>query len=329
MAERIVSPGVFTRENDLSFLAQGIGEIGAAFIGPFKQGPVFVPTIVRTQSEFESIFGTPDGTYYTEYAVQNYLREAGVATIVRVGGVGGYQQTGSLAIFASGSQNQSLGTKLIGVLHSTKNGFQNYGFQGAIVSSNSVNDGSFILSGSNTLINIGPASFSGSMNISGSTTITGSLIVSGGTINVIGTNLISASSGVTLANTTGYSTFSSSLSQSISHSVSNLSSSIGALSGSVSATINSKFGSIVVTPFLSKSNYESYTSSIVEPRLASLEAASGSIRLAHNEHTASVNFKSGRGDSDVLSYTHEPRTARKTANRTKGVATAIGKLTKD
>ncbi len=53
MAERIVSPGVFTRENDLSFLAQGIGEIGAAFIGPFKQGPAFIPTIVRTQSEFE------------------------------------------------------------------------------------------------------------------------------------------------------------------------------------------------------------------------------------------------------------------------------------
>jgi hypothetical protein len=146
MAERIVSPGVFTRENDLSFLAQGIGEIGAAFIGPFKQGPVFVPTIVRTQSEFESIFGTPDGTYYTEYAVQNYLREAGVATIVRVGGVGGYQQTAPLGIFASGSAG--LGRKLIGVLHSTKNGFQNYGFQGATLVSNDALDGQFVVSAS-------------------------------------------------------------------------------------------------------------------------------------------------------------------------------------
>ena len=56
------------------------------------------------------------------------------------------------------------------------------------------------------------------------------------------------------------------------------------------------------------------------------------VNKAHDQlmkHTASVNFKSGRGDSDVLSYTHEPRTARKTANRTKGVATAIGKLTKE
>ena len=157
------------------------------------------------------------------------------------------------------------------------------------INGNVIVTGSFILSGSNTLVNIGPASFSGSVNVSGSTNITGSLIVSGGTINVIGTNLISSSQGVTLANTTGYSTFSSSLSQSISHSVSNLSSSIGALSGSVTTTIDNKFGSIVVTPFLSKSNYESYTSSIVEPRLASLEAASGSIRLAHNAHTSSVN----------------------------------------
>ena len=146
MAERIVSPGVFTRENDLSFLAQGIGEIGAAFIGPFKQGPAFVPTIVRTQSEFENIFGTPDGTYYTEYAVQNYLREAGVVTIVRVGGIGGYQQTAPLGIFASGSAG--LGRKLIGVLHSTKNGFQNYGFQGATVVSNDALDGQFVVSAS-------------------------------------------------------------------------------------------------------------------------------------------------------------------------------------
>jgi hypothetical protein len=56
------------------------------------------------------------------------------------------------------------------------------------------------------------------------------------------------------------------------------------------------------------------------------------VNKAHDQlmkHTAAVNFKSGRGDKDVLSYTHEPTTARKTANRTKGVATAIGKLTKE
>ena len=155
MSERIVSPGVFTRENDLSFLAQGVGEIGAAIIGPFKQGPAFIPTIIRTQSEFEDTFGTPDGTYYSEYAVQNYLREAGQVTVVRVGGVGGYQQVAPLAIFASGSSAASkLGTKLIGVLHSTKVGDEAVGFTGATVVSDDSVDGSFVINTLTAGVNI-------------------------------------------------------------------------------------------------------------------------------------------------------------------------------
>jgi len=112
MAEKIVSPGVFTRENDLSFLSQGVGEIGAAIIGPFHKGPAFVPTVVNTQSEFEQIFGTPDGSYYTGYTVQNYLREAGTVTIVRVGHQGGYTQTAPVAIVSvdDASSSQILGT---------------------------------------------------------------------------------------------------------------------------------------------------------------------------------------------------------------------------
>jgi hypothetical protein len=155
MSERIVSPGVFTRENDLSFLAQGVGEIGAAIIGPFKQGPAFIPTIIRTQSEFEDTFGTPDGTYYSEYAVQNYLREAGQVTVVRVGGVGGYQQVAPLAIFASGSSaTPKLGTKLIGVLHSTKAGDEAVGFTGATVVSDDSIDGSFVINTLTAGVNI-------------------------------------------------------------------------------------------------------------------------------------------------------------------------------
>ena len=119
MAEKIVSPGVFTRENDLSFLSQGIGEIGAAVIGPFHKGPAFVPTVVNTQSEFEEIFGTPDGSYYTGYTVQNYLREAGTVTIVRVGHQGGYTQTAPIAIVSSGSVS---GQKILGTIFETHNG---------------------------------------------------------------------------------------------------------------------------------------------------------------------------------------------------------------
>ena len=100
MAEKIVSPGVFTRENDLSFLPQGISQIGAAVVGPTEKGPAFIPTLITTQAEYESIFGTPKD-YYTGYAVQNYLRDAGAVTVVRVGGIGGYSQKGSLAVIAN------------------------------------------------------------------------------------------------------------------------------------------------------------------------------------------------------------------------------------
>ena len=90
MAERIVSPGVFTRERDLSFLPQAIGEIGAAIIGPTKRGPAFTPTQVTNFQEFEEMFGTVDARFYTPYTVEEYLRSAGVVTIVRVLGLGGY-----------------------------------------------------------------------------------------------------------------------------------------------------------------------------------------------------------------------------------------------
>ena len=88
--EKIISPGVFTRENDQSYLPSGISEIGAAFIGPTKTGPAFKPTIVSSFSEFEIIFGTQTEKTYIPYAVKNYLKNAGVATIVRVLGIDGW-----------------------------------------------------------------------------------------------------------------------------------------------------------------------------------------------------------------------------------------------
>ena len=141
MAEKIVSPGVFTRENDLSFLQQGVAEIGAAFIGPFKEGPV-VPTIVNSQAEFETLFGNVDDTYYTPLAVQSYLREAGTATIARIAGVGGYVETAPLLLTAtSGSTTASLGILFNAVSAS------NAGFAGTTVTSGS--NGEFLISGSN------------------------------------------------------------------------------------------------------------------------------------------------------------------------------------
>lgn len=120
MSERIVSPGVFTRENDLSFLTQGISEIGGAFIGPTPKGPAFIPTIVRSQQEYVTRFGDADPNHYTGMTVKNYLREAGVATVVRVLGLDGY--TGVEATPALLFVTSSAGRKLFAALHPSREG---------------------------------------------------------------------------------------------------------------------------------------------------------------------------------------------------------------
>ena len=102
MAERIVSPGVFTREKDLSFLPEGIGEIGAALVGPTDMGPAFVPTAVRNLGEFEKIFGKENQDFYVPFTAKQYLKSAGTVTIVRVLHLGGYAND-SVVLTISGS----------------------------------------------------------------------------------------------------------------------------------------------------------------------------------------------------------------------------------
>ena len=127
MAERIVSPGVFTREKDLSFLPAGIAAIGAAIVGPTLKGPAFVPTRISSFPEFEEIFGsTSDGegvaNYYTPYAVEQYLRSAGTVTIVRVLNTAGYTAD-SLAIkLASGAVSAAAASGSFTINGSINNG---------------------------------------------------------------------------------------------------------------------------------------------------------------------------------------------------------------
>ncbi len=114
MAENIVSPGVFTRENDLSFLPQGIGAIGAAVVGPTTKGPAFVPTVIRRGfSEFEQKFGGLSPTTYVPQTVREYLKNAGTVTVVRVLGGGGQNldptaNTGVVGLAVSGANGNVL-----------------------------------------------------------------------------------------------------------------------------------------------------------------------------------------------------------------------------
>ena len=120
MAENIISPGVFTRENDLSFLPQGVGSIGAAIVGPTVKGPAFVPTVVRSFAEYERRFGSLSSETYVPQTVREYLRSAGSVTICRVLAGGGYTYTNGtseiIGIALSGSDNNVL----IGAIYPSK-----------------------------------------------------------------------------------------------------------------------------------------------------------------------------------------------------------------
>jgi hypothetical protein len=113
--ETIVSPGVFTRENDQSFLPQGIGQIGAAIVGPTSQGPAFVPIVIRNGfTEFQRRFGDLSPSTYIPQTVREYLKSAGSVTVVRVLAGGGYKFDGTnkqlAALVSTGSSFTTLTT---------------------------------------------------------------------------------------------------------------------------------------------------------------------------------------------------------------------------
>lgn len=124
MAEKIVSPGVFTREKDLTFVPQGVAEIGAAVVAPFPKGPAFLPTIVESQADLQAWFGVPDGVHYGQHTAEDYLRENGRVTVVRVAGLGGYTQQNALAVKVTRDDI----TKTVAVLTSTDENSGNTGF---------------------------------------------------------------------------------------------------------------------------------------------------------------------------------------------------------
>jgi hypothetical protein len=91
MAESIISPGVFQRENDISFVQPAPIAAGAAFIGPTVKGPIEIPTIVTSHNNYLRIFGdtfisaSTSYEYLTSLAVKNYFSQGGqTALITRV-----------------------------------------------------------------------------------------------------------------------------------------------------------------------------------------------------------------------------------------------------
>ena len=88
MAETLLSPGVLARENDQSFLTQQPVEVGAAIIGPAVLGPVNIPTLVTSYTDYTTKFGntllsgSQEYSYLTSIAAFNYFQNGGNTLLV-------------------------------------------------------------------------------------------------------------------------------------------------------------------------------------------------------------------------------------------------------
>ena len=114
MAEKIISPGVFTNEIDQTFLPAAVADIGAAIIGPTPKGPAGIPTVVTSYSDYQAKFGdvvtsgSSQVQYLTSHAAREYLQSSDTLTVVRIldgsfGPATATINTGSLSVQATGS----------------------------------------------------------------------------------------------------------------------------------------------------------------------------------------------------------------------------------
>ncbi len=84
----LLSPGVLARENDTSFINQRPPAVGAAIIGPTVRGPIGVPTLVTTYSDFAATFGDllisggAPYSYFTSIAAFNYFQNGGETLMI-------------------------------------------------------------------------------------------------------------------------------------------------------------------------------------------------------------------------------------------------------
>ena len=102
-----VSPGVYTSEVDLSFVAQSVGVTTLGIVGETLKGPAFEPIFIRNFDEFSSYFGdtspekfinTQIPKYEAAYIAKAYLQQSNQLFVTRILGLSGYDAGPSWSI---------------------------------------------------------------------------------------------------------------------------------------------------------------------------------------------------------------------------------------
>jgi phage tail sheath protein FI len=102
-----VSPGVYTSERDLTFVAQSVGVTTLGIVGETLKGPAFEPIFISNFDEFTSYFGgtnpakfvnTQIPKYEAAYIAKSYLTQSNQLFVTRVLGLSGYDAGPSWSI---------------------------------------------------------------------------------------------------------------------------------------------------------------------------------------------------------------------------------------
>jgi hypothetical protein len=114
MADKIfVSPGVFTSEKDLSFVAQQVGVTTLGSVGETLKGPAFEPIFITNYDEFTAIFGGQNPSkfgndkpkYELPYIAKSYLSQSNQLFVTRILGLTGYDAGSAWVITANANYN--------------------------------------------------------------------------------------------------------------------------------------------------------------------------------------------------------------------------------
>ena len=122
MAETLLSPGVFLNENDLSQITQGPVAAGAAVLGPTVIGPVNIPTLVTSYSQYKAIFGAAfvsggaNYEYLTSIAALNYFEQGGDSLLVTRVASGSYTAATASVAGINGTSSFTLDTLSVGTI---------------------------------------------------------------------------------------------------------------------------------------------------------------------------------------------------------------------
>lgn len=148
-----VSPGVYTSEKDLTFVAQSVGVTTLGLVGETLKGPAFEPVLIKTYDEFRTFFGSTsplkDGNgnpaYELPYFAKSYLRESNQLFVTRILGLTGYLPNKTFALKTIGGvivNTESTPTQTNGTLDLLNvESFEFYN----VLSGKTANDGSSII----------------------------------------------------------------------------------------------------------------------------------------------------------------------------------------